>query len=259
MKSICVSAFLLTTITSANVAAKPKCETLFDLNTSKGVKLESCRGRLYAAGKYVLVRKLNDKKALDYLAYPAYKACGPETLKMILRCPQFTVSEKRNAGFVLEHMTNRLKEKKAKEEKKRLVEERRQKEYAEAIKRVLPKLKRFLGCKKCNDEQAVDGYRIAADMCSMHDGRIAAERAISKERRYGRRHGVINMSRIKEDSDYVREMEELIARNQKDYKETLGRRFNLKRCRLHEKIFKGMRLPFGESTYNIYRDADEDG
>lgn len=191
------------------------------------------------------------------------KECGLDDLWIIANCPGFSSRAKKHAQ-IIDNFTG--KERRAERDKinaaakrKLLAEERRRKWIQEQTIKVLPKLRVFIACKKCTDERALDAYKIAADMCSMNDGREGAERFIRKERRYGRRHGVVNLYRLKEASDYIREMDDLIRRQQRDYKETLGRRFNLNRCRLHDKIFKGIELPFGKNSYDMYVDEEEDG
>lgn len=232
-----------------------KCKTPAELGRQvKGEQLNCLaaleRVKLFSS-KAVLATKMAPGQKTEF----AYSRCGFANLKIISKCPGFKVHTRKLAKQVHEHMSNVIRGDKRLAEEKRLAENRKRDQVFKQMVAALPRFRKFINCAKCTDGQAINGYQLAADMCSMDEGRREAEDAIKKERKYGRRHGVVDLHKIKEFSDYIREMDEELERSGKDYKDLIGKKFRLKRCKLHSKIFKGVVLPFGTASYSLFQEG----
>ena len=151
----------------------------------------------------------------------------------VLDCP--LISDAEGVRTVALELRDRAREKLVAIEREAAEEVERATRRAESIARIraelAPLLRGAVGCPRCSVDAVWEAHEYAEAICGAIQSRAEAVAELARLRRYGARHGVVDLSDLKDQSDAIREAEDSIRGNRSEFLRVTKRVFSPGCCR----------------------------
>ena len=113
------------------------------------------------------------------------------------------------------------------------------------LEKAAPRLRRFMNCKRCDPLKLFEAYKLAGEMCSESESIRELEADIRRERRRGRRYGVIRTSEIYDLVDRIDMHRDQLRSDQRQIRDLIGKPFAMRKCRKINGLLKGVTVNAG--------------
>jgi len=130
------------------------------------------------------------------------------------------------------------KRKKEAEEKRIAARNARRRREASA-----PRICKFLRYKACDPDKAWFGYRLLDDMCERLIGKKKAAAELQRMMRQAKRQGAVDVMQVGYLRGFIREMEEYIRAERREYRKVIGKSAQVGLCARREKALADVDLP----------------
>lgn len=154
-----------------------------------------------------------------------------ELLEKVSLCPQVGSDIRPLAKKLQAKVLAELSQIAEEERKEQEAEAKRQAELAAIKADATPKIRKLLSCARCTDEVVWKAFESAVMVCESITSRQVAQAELRQLKSYGRRHGVVDLSELKDKSDEIRDLDETNTLHQGEFRKLTKRQVPTPRCK----------------------------